>query len=222
MPLERTAFAAAVAYACAGCAAAHAPTQAAHVSAGIRTPAKPVDPALAAQFQSLEESLQRELDQVRHLRFVGMDDGPVPDFVVHTVEGGEYDSTALVGSRPFLVVFFATWCDSCTPKLDSLKRSLDDEPMLLIPVSVDGPETWSGVQGYLRARGFSLPVVRGQDQPQFVMSYNPFNSVPTLVVVGRNGGLVDYQMGYNAGDDARLADSLKLARTIGPLVAPHD
>jgi hypothetical protein len=221
--LTRTAFAAAVAYACVGCAATHGPTRAAHASPeGARATAKAANPALSAQFRLLEASLQRELDQVRRLRFVGMDDGPVPEFLVRTVEGKEYDSSALVGSRPFLVVFFATWCDSCTPKLEALRRSLDEEPMLLIPVSVDGPETWQGVEGYLRARGLALPVVRGQDQPQFVMSYNPFNSVPTVVIVGRNGGLVDYQMGWVPEEDARLPDSLKLARVIGPLGPRHD
>jgi hypothetical protein len=61
------------------------------------------------------------------------------------------------------------------------------------------------------------PAVLASDYPLFTFSYNPFNTVPLLVIVGRNGGLVDYQLGYELEHEKRLVASLRLAHVIGPL-----
>jgi hypothetical protein len=147
-----------------------------------------------------------------------MDEGPVPEFEVETVNGTEVDSSRLIGQEPFVVAFFAKWCDACNTKLNSLQRALAKSgSMLVIPVSVDGPETHDRVEPYLRAVGVGEPAVLASDYPLFTFSYNPFNTVPLLVIVGRNGGLVDYQLGYELEHEKRLVASLRLAHVIGPL-----
>jgi len=170
---------------------------------------------------ALERELRAELHSLRKLRFVGMDDGPVPEFELRTDTGATIDSETIVGHEAFVVAFFATWCDLCERKLGSMERALKETgPMRIIPVSVDGPETWPAVSGYLEAAGIYEQPVRALDHPSFVLSYNPFSTVPLLVIVGRNGGLVDYQLGFEREHDARLVDSLRLAKTIGPLAKP--
>ena len=164
------------------------------------------------------DRIRSELEAMQNLRFVGMDEGPVPDFDVMSVNGTEFDSSRLIGQEPFVVAFFATWCDACGTKLRSLRRALSRSgSMLVIPVTVDGPETHDRVEPYLRAVGMGEPAVFASDYPLFSLSYNPFNTVPLLVIVGRNGGLIDYQLGNEIEHELRLADSLHLARVIGPL-----
>jgi thiol-disulfide isomerase/thioredoxin len=166
--------------------------------------------------------MRRELDALRNLRLVGMDEGPVPDFDVVTANGTELDSSRLIGHEPFVVAFFATWCEACEKKLGSLRKALQKSgSMLVIPVSVDGPETRDRVEDYLRAVGMGEPPVKASDYPLFTFSYNPFNTVPALVIVGKNGGLVDYQLGYETEHELRLVQSLKLAHVIGPLATPE-
>jgi hypothetical protein len=82
---------------------------------------------------------------------------------------------------------------------------------------MDGPETWARVPGYLSSFDVREPSVRASDHPWFATSYNPFQMVPVLVIVGKNGGLVDYQLGYELEQEQRLMASLRLAETIGPL-----
>jgi len=185
------------------------------------------DPAL---LEIEAERMRAELEAVQNLRFVGMDEGPVPDFDVRTMNGIEFDSSLLVGKQPFVVAFFATWCDACETKLRSLQKALTKSgSMLVIPVSVDGIETHDRVEPYLRAAGMDEPAVFASEYPLFMLSYNPFNTVPLLVIVGKNGGLVDYQLGYEIEHEQRLVDSLRLAHVIGPLaksespsVSPHN
>jgi thiol-disulfide isomerase/thioredoxin len=181
-----------------------------------RAPQKtPVDP------QALAREMRRELEAFRRLRFVGMDDGPVPGFQLRAANGTQIDSRTLVGREAFVVLFFATWCEFCERKLTSVQRAIEAVgSMPVIAVSVDGPETWPEVRSYLQAVGFDGPVVRAADHRRFSLSYNPFSTVPLLVIVGRNGGLVDYQLGYETEHEQRLAASLRLAKTIGPLATP--
>ena len=93
----------------------------------------------------------------------------------------------------------------------------------MILVSVDTVETFGQVPTYLKRHGLSaLPVVRATRYPVFALSYDPFSIVPLVVVVGRNGGLVDFQMGIKQNDSERLIKAVQLARTIGPLRPVRD
>lgn len=167
-----------------------------------------------------EPTRPRETVDLSSLRFVGMDDGPVPDFSLTTSDGYKLDSTDFIGEEPFVVVFFATWCQVCDMKMPVLKSVLDDVgPVRTILVSLDDAQTWSHVPGYLKEYGIHYPVVSAYAYPSFAASYNPFQAVPLVVVVGKNGGLVDFQMGFADTHRQRLTDAIKLAKTIGPLKA---
>jgi hypothetical protein len=167
------------------------------------------------------ERITKQLDELRQLRLVGMDDGPVPAFVVQTADGTELDLAERIGHEAFVVAFFATWCEACERKLRSLTRALREcGPILLVPVSVDGPETRDRVGEYLRSVGISESPVLASDFPLFAFSYNAFDTVPLLVIVGQNGGLVDYQLGYEIEHERRLVGSLRWAQDIAPLAAP--
>ncbi len=185
-----------------------------------RTAARSKPPAPSLYLEP-EETLSTQFD-IRDLRFVGMDDGPVPEFQLRTEQGRALDSRQLVGERAFVVVFFATWCAVCDLKLPLLRRALETTaPVTVIGVSVDDPQTWPKVAPYLKRHGLtSMPLVRAQRYPAFAISYNPFSTVPLVVVVGQNGGLVDYQIGYAPNDGQRLEQAVRLAKRIGPLKEP--
>lgn len=173
-------------------------------------------------FRVETERLLAEIEAVRELRLVGMDDGPVPPFELESVDGTVYDSSELVGHRPFVVAFFATWCEACEIKLRSLRRALDESgPMLVVPVSFDQAGDATKVERYLRELGISEPAVFASDYPLMALSYDPFNTIPLLVIVGQNGGLVDYQLGYELEHERRLGASLRLAHVIPPLAPSH-
>ncbi|HMR11116.1 MAG TPA: redoxin domain-containing protein, partial [Polyangiaceae bacterium] len=153
------------------------------------------------------------------LRFVGMDDGPVPEFSVRTTEGRTIESEDLVGDRAFVVVFFATWCGECDEKLRRLSRAVRraGPSMTVFGVALDDARTWHRVPGYMKGRGLDIPLASALENPLFFISYNPFDTVPLVVIVGQNGGLVDYQLGLRPGDETRLVSAMDLAKRIGPL-----
>jgi len=196
-----------------GCSGATRPADSA-----VRKPERPALDATLALYLEPEPITPTRIT-LDDIRFVGMDDGPVPDFRLRAVSGQWFDSRQLVGERAFVVVFFATWCRVCDLKLPLLKRAVSSAgPVTVIGVSVDDRQTWPKVDPYVRRHGLrEMPVVPALRYPMFAISYNPFSTVPLVVVVGKNGGLVDYQLGYEPNDERRLEAAVRLAKNIGPL-----
>jgi hypothetical protein len=164
--------------------------------------------------------LQLLLNDVRGA--AGVSDGVVPAFELRAPGGARYSSRTLIGRQPFVAVFFATWCDYCQSELKSMQRAFQQiGAMPVIPVSVDGPETWDAVPGYLASFGIHAPAVRATDYRQFSAAYNPADTLPSLAIIGRNGTWVDYLRGYDPAHAGRLMSSLRQAKTTGPLPLPE-
>lgn len=142
----------------------------------------------------------------------------VPDFEVFAHGGVRYSSKALVGKQPFVAVFFATWCDYCEGELKTMQRAFAEiGPMPVIPVSVDGAETWDKVPAYLASFGIHAPAVRASHYRHFAATYNPADILPSVAIVGRNGVLIDYLHGYDPAHQGRLLASLRQAKAAPPL-----
>jgi len=145
----------------------------------------------------------------------------VPEFELLTDGGGVYASRDLVGKRPFITVFFATWCDFCQGELRAVQSALSRVgPIPIIPVSADGPETWDSVPAYLASFGIHAAPVRATDHRRFFSVYNPSDTLPSLAIVGQSGVLVDYIYGYDPANAERLVASLRQAKTVAPLTWP--
>lgn len=186
----------------------HAPTTVTPSAAARATPA----PSLAQGVVPLE-ILLRDIQGTANVR--------VPEFELLAANGGVYASRDLVGKKPFVAVFFATWCDFCQPELRAVQRALAQVgPVPVIPISADGPETWDRVPAYLAAFGIHAAPVRATEHRRFFSVYNPSDSLPSLAIVGQSGTLVDYIHGYDPANAERLVSSLRQAKTVAPLSWP--
>jgi len=143
-----------------------------------------------------------------------------PDFRVVARDGTVFDSRELVGKKPFVLVFFATWCRVCEMKIPEAAAALrEGEPLPVIGVSLDEKADYGKLPGYLARHGFAFPTVHGTEFPRFALAYDPLQTVPVVAVVGANGYLIDYQIGYSLTHRARLAAALEIARRM-PADAP--
>lgn len=138
----------------------------------------------------------------------------VPDFLLASQSCEIFDSRELVGKRPFVVVFFASWCDVCEHKMPLLRSALEERGAELtsVFVSLDDAMGFHETEAFLARHGM-LPTsaVAGRDFLGFSLGYNPFRSVPVVVIVGRSGRVVDVQVGVREGDAARLLRALDIA-----------
>lgn len=137
----------------------------------------------------------------------------VPPFELTDLSGTSVSSQELVGQQAFAVVFFATWCELCGRKMPLIRRAVEKtEGVRVLFVAVDTSDTWSHIPGFMREqRLHDAQVINGLEFPEFVQGYNPVSSIPLIAVVGRDGALVDYQIGLHEDDGQRLEASLRSA-----------
>ncbi|HEU4579947.1 MAG TPA: redoxin family protein [Polyangiaceae bacterium] len=155
----------------------------------------------------MQPDLEQEPEQIAP-------DERVPDFLLASERCEIFDSRELVGKQPFVVVFFASWCSVCEHKFPLIHRALEEhgDDVKALFVSLDDDEGWADTEQFL-ARNDMVPTsaVVGRDYMPFSLGYNPFRSVPVVVVVGRSGRVVDVQIGVRDGDEDRLEEALDIA-----------
>jgi len=159
-----------------------------------------------------EDALQAPADD----ELIGPD-APAPPFEVTTTDCQRIDSSQLIGRSAFVVVFFSSWCGVCDrkmPVIEAAARALAGR-VPFIGVVLDSDETWPAVGDFVARHDVTLPLVRGPAYRRFSLSYNPFGSIPVVVIVGRDGNVLDAQVGYSAFDYNRLVAMADLASRRG-------
>lgn len=136
----------------------------------------------------------------------------VPDFLLATEACDAIDSRELVGKVPFVVVFFASWCEVCEHRVpllrDALQRRAGQVTALWVTLD-EARDGWSETHDFLERHALTpTSAIAGRDFLGFSLGYNPFRSVPVVVVVGRSGKVVAVQIGVRDGDDAELEQAL--------------
>jgi thiol-disulfide isomerase/thioredoxin len=131
-----------------------------------------------------------------------------------SVECDKFRSTDLVGRQPFVVVFFSSWCRVCDKKMPMVQAAIEEmgDEVPFVGVVLDDDDTWQNVGPFVQRFGLTLPLVRGTRYRSFALGYNPMQSVPVVVVVGRDGYVVDLQVGYSPFDYNRLVGALEVAK----------
>ncbi|MEM6790344.1 MAG: TlpA disulfide reductase family protein [Myxococcota bacterium] len=142
----------------------------------------------------------------------------VPAFRIASVDGATLDSATIVGREPFVVMFFASWCGVCEQKLPLVQRALKEEgaDIRVFGVALDEPETWDRVAPYVARHELDdVTLIRGLEHRDFATAYDPFGSVPVVMVIDRRGIIADLQRGLRADDDARLRAALRQVQSPG-------
>ena len=116
-----------------------------------------------------------------------------------------------LGKEVLLISFWATHCKPCKtemPFLQHLHDTYGDKGLKVIGISVDGPDTDSGVDPYLRTNNYTYTnVIDRQSEAATLM--NSKNSLPYLVIFDKTGKMAEARDGFTPGDKPMLEKKLK-------------
>jgi thiol-disulfide isomerase/thioredoxin len=130
-----------------------------------------------------------------------------PRIAIHDLDGNPFDLGTVVGKKPTLIEFWATWCELCKrllPQLDQVKRRYGDQ-VAMIGVNITVNESKARVRRYL-----------AEHNPPFTPLYDDQGAgsrafeVPTtsfIVVVNQEGKVVY----TGSGDDQDLVAAVAKA-----------
>ena len=124
---------------------------------------------------------------------------PAPELRVQSLDGKTYDLSALKG-KVVLLDFWTTWCKPCRAEmsdLDRLRKEYSAADFVLL--GLDAGEEREVVEQYLKSADVAHPIAIPADASVFA-DYQ-VKAFPTHVLIGRDGVVVDYQIG-NGGPDA--------------------
>jgi peroxiredoxin len=140
--------------------------------------------------------------------------GPLPpDFELDTLDGGSLRLSDHLGKDVVLIDFWATYCDPCLaamPHLNELYQANRERGLMVLGVSIDGPESIAQVRTTISKMGIEFPILLDEES-SVVAKYNPKVSAPYSVLIGRDGVVITKQEGYTTGKAQVLAGDIERA-----------
>ncbi|MBI5542490.1 MAG: TlpA family protein disulfide reductase [Deltaproteobacteria bacterium] len=132
------------------------------------------------------------------------------DFTLRTIDGTTFTLSEHLGKKVLVLDFWATWCVPCLaamPHLQAMSERYRDE-LLVIGISMDGPETVAQVGPTAATRGVRFPILL-DEETRAVSVYNPHRSAPYTVLIGKDGRVASAREGYNSGDEVMLEKAVQ-------------
>ena len=132
---------------------------------------------------------------------------PAPDFTLRGADGRNVRLDELRG-QVVLVNFWATWCGPCReemPRLDALYQKYHKSGFVLLGVNVDDdPRTALATAAKLNV---SFPVLLDTDKK--VSKLYDLNTMPSTIVIDRDGKVRFLTRGYHAGTEGDYEQQIR-------------
>jgi len=109
-------------------------------------------------------------------------------FKGYDLNGQPFDLQQSIGSKPVMLIFWASWCPSCkteVPKINQLAAKFKGRGMDFIAVNVGYNDSVERAQAFVKKTGMSYPVyfdARGVVTEQYMLQ-----GVPTIIIADKQG-----------------------------------
>jgi peroxiredoxin len=146
----------------------------------------------------------------------GMAGTAAPDFTGRDVMGKTFRLSDHFGNNVVLLDFWSTFCEPCKAEFPHLRAMYDAQRakgLLVVGISMDGPETVADVPAFVKRFDLDFPVVTDEDS-RIASLYNPKKSMPLSVLIDKQGRIVAVREGYNPGDE-KLVEA-DVGKALGP------
>lgn len=136
---------------------------------------------------------------------------PAPDFRFTDLDGKPFTRDSLAG-KVTLLTFWATWCQPChrsLPLLEKVREQFKDNPKVAFrAISVDTPNVNNEkVAKTLTELGVKIPALRDSEQASLL--FRTEGSVPATFLIGADGSIQDYVMGFVPDKIAEWPEKIK-------------
>ncbi len=132
----------------------------------------------------------------------------VPEFVLTGLDGTEYRSDSIIGEKPLMLVFWATWCPNCKKEIPDLKKiHADFKPKGLefIAVNVGKNDSADKAKRYIKKYEIQYPAAF--DNGGKITKRFKVRGIPTIIIVDKSG-IVRYRSTGMPDDLEKRFDSL--------------
>ncbi len=108
-----------------------------------------------------------------------------------TMAGKTINMQEMIGTRPIMLVFWASWCANClheVPRINQLKKIYGKQGMKFIGINVGRNDSKTRAALFIKKTGMTYPVIFDHDS-KIIRQYRII-AVPTIIMADRNGIIV--------------------------------
>lgn len=109
-------------------------------------------------------------------------------FKGYDLNGQPIDLQQSIGSKPIMLVFWASWCPSCkdeVPKINQLAEKFRSRGMDFIAVNVGFNDSVERAQAFVKKTGMSYPALF--DATGMIAEQYTLQGVPTIIIADKQG-----------------------------------
>ena len=149
-------------------------------------------------------------------------EGKFPDFKLKSPSGCDVVLADLIGERPIVITFWATWCKPCKKELEKMKPIFDElkDDIYFIAICEDGPRSRSKVPPYIKSEGFEYFIAL--DKNKDVMMRAGVSDIPDFFILDLEGNIIYRHRGYKLGNELKHKKAIEKLLSSLPTTAESD
>ncbi len=125
-----------------------------------------------------------------------------PDFTLETTEGAKIILRDVLKEKKAVLVFWATWCPSCTAEAPHIESFYRKNKGKVAVVGINVGESRAKVAAFTERKGLSYPMTLDNDGG--VANAYGVRGVPTIIAVGKNGKILYYGHSINEAENENI------------------
>lgn len=137
--------------------------------------------------------------------------GGASTFDIVDINGEDFSLSDHLGREVVILSFWSTWCEPCKAEMPTLQKLHDtwgDKGLRILSISLDGPETMSGVKPYIRSNAYTFQVAVDADTA-VSQAYNPRSTLPFMVILNKAGQVHKKIEGFQLSEADHLLSEIK-------------
>ncbi len=112
-------------------------------------------------------------------------------FTAKDMDGKTIDLAAVIGKKPIMLIFWASWCPNCkteVPKVNELVKKYRGQGMEFIGINVGHNDSEGKARRFMDKTGMTYPVIF-DNKGKITRQYS-IQGVPTILVADKKGVIV--------------------------------